>query len=53
MAARAANGGALPPDLSLIAYARDGGDNYLYAVSIDDESDVVTVVVNSVVEWLL
>lgn len=32
MAARAANGGALPPDLSLIAYARDGGDNYLYAL---------------------
>lgn len=31
-AARAANGGALPPDLSLICYARDGGENYLYAL---------------------
>lgn len=30
-AARAANGGALPPDLSLIAKARVGGEDYLYA----------------------
>ena len=30
-AARASNNGALPPDLSLIAKARVGGENYLYA----------------------
>ncbi len=31
-AARAVNNGALPPDLSLIAKARKGGADYLYAV---------------------
>lgn len=31
-AARAANGGALPPDLSLIIKARDGGPNYVYSI---------------------
>jgi ubiquinol-cytochrome c reductase cytochrome c1 subunit len=31
-AARAANGGALPPDLSLITKAREGGANYVYGV---------------------
>jgi ubiquinol-cytochrome c reductase cytochrome c1 subunit len=31
-AARAANNGALPPDLSLIVKARDGGADYLYAL---------------------
>ena len=31
-AARAANNGALPPDLSLIAKARVGGPDYLYAL---------------------
>jgi ubiquinol-cytochrome c reductase cytochrome c1 subunit len=31
-AARAANGGALPPDLSLLAKARKGGPDYIYAV---------------------
>ncbi len=31
-AARAANNGALPPDLSLITKARKGGADYLYAV---------------------
>lgn len=30
--ARAANGGALPPDLSLIAKAREGGPDYIYAL---------------------
>ncbi|MBV5332268.1 cytochrome c1, partial [bacterium] len=30
-AARAGNNGALPPDLSLIAKARVGGENYIYA----------------------
>ncbi|HEV7369834.1 cytochrome c1 [Arenibaculum sp.] len=31
-AARAANGGALPPDLSLMAKARPYGENYIYAM---------------------
>ncbi len=31
-AARAANNGALPPDLSVIAKARDGGPDFLYAL---------------------
>jgi ubiquinol-cytochrome c reductase cytochrome c1 subunit len=31
-AARAANGGALPPDLSLITKARDFGENYIFAL---------------------
>jgi ubiquinol-cytochrome c reductase cytochrome c1 subunit len=31
-AARAANGGALPPDLSLIVNAREGGANYIYGI---------------------
>ena len=32
LAARAANNGAAPPDLSLIVKARDGGADYLYAL---------------------
>jgi ubiquinol-cytochrome c reductase cytochrome b/c1 subunit len=31
-AARAANSGALPPDLSLIEKARDGGPNYVFSI---------------------
>jgi|TARA_R110002072_G_scaffold517_29_gene3254 cytochrome c1 len=31
-AARASNGGALPPDLSLMAKAREGGPDYIYAL---------------------
>jgi ubiquinol-cytochrome c reductase cytochrome c1 subunit len=31
-AARAANNGALPPDLSMIVKARDGGPDYIYAL---------------------
>lgn len=31
-AARAANGGALPPDLSLIVKAREDGENYVHAL---------------------
>jgi ubiquinol-cytochrome c reductase cytochrome c1 subunit len=31
-AARASNNGALPPDLSLIVKAREGGANYIYAL---------------------
>jgi ubiquinol-cytochrome c reductase cytochrome c1 subunit len=32
IAARAANNGALPPDLSLIVNAREGGPNYVYGI---------------------
>jgi ubiquinol-cytochrome c reductase cytochrome c1 subunit len=32
LAARAANGGALPPDQSVLELAREGGPDYLYAV---------------------
>ena len=31
-AARASNGGALPPDLSVITLARDGGPRYIYSI---------------------
>ena len=34
LAARAANGGALPPDLSLIVNAREGGPDYIYALMV-------------------
>jgi ubiquinol-cytochrome c reductase cytochrome c1 subunit len=36
-AARAANGGALPPDLSLITKARAGGSDYVYSVLVGYE----------------
>lgn len=36
-AARAANNGALPPDLSLIVKARTGGEDYLYSLLIGYE----------------
>ena len=32
LAARAANGGGLPPDLSVIVKAREGGPDYVYAI---------------------
>jgi cytochrome c1 len=38
-AARASNGGALPPDLSLITKARDGGVDYLYGLLIGYEEE--------------
>jgi cytochrome c1 len=42
-AARAANGGALPPDLSLITKAREGGPDYVYSILtgfVDPPKDV-------------
>jgi ubiquinol-cytochrome c reductase cytochrome c1 subunit len=36
IAARAANGGALPPDMSLLAAAREGGSRYIYSVVTGD-----------------
>lgn len=35
-AARAANGGAVPPDMSLLAAAREGGAAYIYSVVTGD-----------------
>jgi cytochrome c1 len=35
-AARTANGGALPPDQSLIVKARDGGADYVYSIVVGD-----------------
>jgi ubiquinol-cytochrome c reductase cytochrome c1 subunit len=32
VAARAANGGALPPDMSTLVKAREGGPNYVYSI---------------------
>jgi ubiquinol-cytochrome c reductase cytochrome c1 subunit len=37
-AARAANGGALPPDMSLLAAAREGGAAYIYSIVTGDTS---------------
>ncbi|MGA9794213.1 MAG: cytochrome c1 [Rhizomicrobium sp.] len=39
-AARTANGGALPPDLSLIVKAREGGPQYVYSIVTGDGSPV-------------
>jgi ubiquinol-cytochrome c reductase cytochrome c1 subunit len=36
-AARAANGGALPPDLSVITKARAGGEDYIYSLLVGYE----------------
>jgi cytochrome c1 len=35
-AARTANGGALPPDQSLLVKARDGGPQYIYSIVVGD-----------------
>ena len=37
--ARASNGGALPPDLSLIVKAREGGPDYIYALMTGYEDE--------------
>jgi len=41
-AARAANGGALPPDMSLLAAAREGGPRYIYSVVTGDGTPAPT-----------
>ena len=38
-AARAANAGALPPDMSLLAKAREGGPAYIYSIVTGDSVD--------------
>jgi ubiquinol-cytochrome c reductase cytochrome c1 subunit len=37
-AARASNGGALPPDMSLLAKAREGGPAYIYSIVMGDSA---------------
>lgn len=49
-AAAASNGGAIPPDLSLIAKARVGGPDYLYALLTGYEDDVSEEVLQSIYE---
>lgn len=49
-AAAASNGGAIPPDLSLIAKARVGGPDYLYALMTGYEDDVSEDVLQSIYE---
>ncbi|MCL6607425.1 MAG: cytochrome c1 [Geminicoccaceae bacterium] len=44
-AARAANNGAYPPDLSLIVKARAGGENYLYSLLVGYEEPPAGVTV--------
>ena len=39
IAARAANGGGLPPDMSLLAKAREGGPAYIYSIVTSDSTD--------------
>ncbi|HEY2480668.1 MAG TPA: cytochrome c1 [Caulobacteraceae bacterium] len=38
VAAKAANGGALPPDMSLLAKAREGGPAYIYSIVTSDSA---------------
>lgn len=38
-AARASNGGALPPDMSLLAKAREGGADYIYSIVTGDRAE--------------
>ncbi len=49
-AAAASNGGAIPPDLSLVAKARVGGPDYLYALLTGYEDDVSEDVLQSIYE---
>ena len=39
-AGKAANGGALPPDMSLLAKAREGGPDYIYSIVTGDDSTI-------------
>ncbi|MGH7023022.1 MAG: cytochrome c1 [Caulobacteraceae bacterium] len=40
IAGKAANGGALPPDMSLLAKAREGGPAYIYSIVTSDNVNV-------------
>jgi ubiquinol-cytochrome c reductase cytochrome c1 subunit len=50
-AARAANGGALPPDLSLIVKARNGGENYVYGLLTGYGEPPAGTTVNPGMHW--
>jgi ubiquinol-cytochrome c reductase cytochrome c1 subunit len=39
-AGKAANGGALPPDMSLLAAAREGGPAYIYSIVMGDDATI-------------
>jgi ubiquinol-cytochrome c reductase cytochrome c1 subunit len=39
-AGKAANGGALPPDMSLLAKAREGGPRYIYSIVVGDDANI-------------
>ena len=39
-AGKAANGGALPPDMSLLAKAREGGPAYIYSIVMGDDANI-------------
>ena len=40
VAGKAANGGALPPDMSLLAKAREGGPAYIYSIVMGDNAHI-------------
>ena len=40
IAGKAANGGALPPDMSLLAKAREGGPAYIYSIVTGDDAHI-------------
>ena len=40
VAGKAANGGALPPDMSLLAKAREGGPAYIYSIVVGDDANI-------------
>ena len=42
VAGKAANGGALPPDMSLLAKAREGGPAYIYSIVTGDNANIPT-----------
>lgn len=50
-AARAANNGALPPDLSLVVKARAGGEDYIYALLTGYETPPADVPLMAGMSW--
>ena len=50
-AARAANGGALPPDMSLLVKAREHGEDYIYAVLTGYTDPPAGVTLNPGKQW--
>ena len=50
-AARAANNGALPPDMSLLVKAREHGEDYIYSVLTGYESPPACATMNPGMNW--